>query len=151
VRFERRTYIDVPPDVVFAYLADFPRHSEWAGDPLRIEQTSPGPVGVGSTFRSVGHEGGREHDQPFTVTGFTPNEYLAFEVDAGFGTVRHWFRIQPDGAGARLAKGTEELLRARFPLNLVTVIWNWFSLPRGLEGNLQRIKARLEGQVQRSP
>jgi uncharacterized protein YndB with AHSA1/START domain len=147
MRFERRIAVDAPPDAVFAYLANFPRHSEWAADPLRIEKLSIGPVQQGTAFRSVGQERGVEHEQKVTITEFVPNERITFEAEAGFGVVRHWFRIEPASVGVRLTKGTEELLRVKFPANLITHAWNWFVLPGALAGDLRRIKARLEQQA----
>ena len=78
-RIERRITISAPVPNVFSYLADFPRHSEWAAQPLRIRQTSEGPVGVGSTFVSVGRQFGRENENHITVVKFIPNERIVFE------------------------------------------------------------------------
>lgn len=41
------------PDQVYDYLADFPRHGEWTGELASMEQTSTGPVSVGTTYRTV--------------------------------------------------------------------------------------------------
>ena len=57
---ERQITINASLEKVFAYLADFTRHGEWAAHPLRIEQASQGPVGVGTSFTSVGHQFGRD-------------------------------------------------------------------------------------------
>jgi uncharacterized membrane protein len=39
---------------VYAYLADFPRHSEWSSAKMaKLEQITPGPVGIGSEFAAA--------------------------------------------------------------------------------------------------
>src|SRR3990172_11560485 len=40
------------PGVVYDYLADFPRHPDWAGSLVKLTQTSAGPAGVGTTYRT---------------------------------------------------------------------------------------------------
>ena len=72
-RIERRITISASVPHVFSYLADFPRHSEWAAHPLRIRQTSEGPVGVGSTFVSVGRQLGRDNEDHVTVVELIRN------------------------------------------------------------------------------
>src|SRR5215471_19637475 len=43
--------IDVPVSEVYCYLADFPRHQEWAYARMAyLKQLTPGPIQVGSEF-----------------------------------------------------------------------------------------------------
>lgn len=44
--------IDAPPEKVFSYLADFTRHGEWSMSVSKLEQLTPGPIAVGSEFKS---------------------------------------------------------------------------------------------------
>jgi uncharacterized protein YndB with AHSA1/START domain len=44
--------IAAPPEKVFDYLADFARHAEWSTSVSALEQITPGPVGVGTEFKS---------------------------------------------------------------------------------------------------
>lgn len=44
--------ITAPVDRVYRYLADFTRHSEWSMSVAKIEQVTPGPVAVGTEFKS---------------------------------------------------------------------------------------------------
>lgn len=45
--------IAAPPERVFRYLADFARHGEWSMSVTTLEQITPGPVGVGTEFKST--------------------------------------------------------------------------------------------------
>ena len=44
--------IAAAPEKVYRYLADFARHSEWSMSVAKIEQVTPGPIGVGTEFKS---------------------------------------------------------------------------------------------------
>lgn len=52
--WENEVGIDIaaPPDKVYHYLSDFARHSEWSMSVATIEQVTPGPVSVGTEFKS---------------------------------------------------------------------------------------------------
>jgi hypothetical protein len=41
------------PEATFDYLADFSKHQEWTDELVTMEQTSSGPLGAGTTYRSV--------------------------------------------------------------------------------------------------
>ncbi len=139
---EKRTLVDAPVDKVFTYLADFTRHPEWAAHRLKIEPTSQGPVGIGSTFASSGHQMGRENENKVVVTEFVANEKLVFEAEGQQGRFRHSFEVQPANGGARLTKRFEPL-RLSLMAKLMAPVLILLS-PRGLAGDLQRIKSHLE-------
>jgi hypothetical protein len=52
--WEHEASIDIaaPPDDVYLYLADFGRHAEWSMSVAKLEQLTPGPVGVGTEFKA---------------------------------------------------------------------------------------------------
>ena len=137
--------VQTAPEKVFTYLADLTRHGEWGkeGHKLEIEKTSEGPVGKGSTFRSVGHQFGRNEDT-VTITEHVPNERIVYECEGNAGRIRHWFEISTGDGGVELTKGFEAV-QAKFPFALFLPIASMFTLPGALKGDLERIKARLEG------
>src|SRR5690242_11776538 len=49
---EAEQIVDVPPAQLYAYLLDFTRHPEWVANLSRVSQVLPGPIGVGSVFRT---------------------------------------------------------------------------------------------------
>ena len=141
---ERSIKIDVPAETVFAYISDFSRHPEWADVPVKIERTSDGPVGQGSTFKSVGHQLGRDFAAEITVTEFVPSEKLAFEAEGDVFHFRHHFLIQREDSGIRLVKGVERV-RIAPPFSLLFPVLQLAGvITRGLDGDLRRIKAKLE-------
>lgn len=142
---ERQITITAPIERVFNYLADFARHAEWAAHPLRLEQTSQGPVGPGAIFTSVGHQFGRDNEDKITVTEVVPSEKIVFDSEGGAGRFRHYFLLEEEDGGTRLTKGVE-LLKPSFLLRLLSPIVAAFRVTaRAFDGDLGRIKAKLEG------
>ena len=140
---ERQIAINASPEQVFGYLSDITRHPEWAGHDLKVERTSSGPVAVGSTFSSVGHQMG-EHRGQVRVTELQPNSSVVYEAEDDTGHFRHYFRLQPGDSGTLLTKGSDPL-RLSLMLKLLMPIGRLYMVPRGLDGDLKRIKANLEG------
>jgi len=77
-RYATESVINAPPEKVFAYVADVPRHSEWASHNLQVTKTSLGPVETDSTFESVSHLFGTQREK-LTVTDYSPSKRFAFE------------------------------------------------------------------------
>jgi uncharacterized protein YndB with AHSA1/START domain len=46
------TTIQAPVERVYAYLADFTKHSEWAKNISKVTQVTPGPITVGTVFKT---------------------------------------------------------------------------------------------------
>lgn len=141
---ERQITINAPPERVFAYLSDISRHAEWAGHSLKVEKTSEGPVAVGSTFSTVGHQLGRDFEAEVRITELVSNEKLAFEAEGKDFHFSHHFLLRSENGGTRLTKGGEAK-RLGFPFGLLLPLLSALGVvARGLDGDLQRIKARLE-------
>jgi len=140
----QKVTINAPQDKVFTYVADISRHGEW-GDPsqkLQVEKSSEGPVGQGSTFRSVGHQFGRQEDT-VTITEYTPNRRVVYESQGKAGHLRHWFEITPSGAGVEVEKGLE-VVKAGFPFVIFRPFVTTFISPGALKRDLERIKTKVE-------
>ncbi len=70
IRWQGEIYIAAPYDTVYAYLADFTRHAEWAQTIERLELIKPGgDDGVGAqyhTFERQGMQSNRAPGEPIT-------------------------------------------------------------------------------------
>ncbi|MDZ4278272.1 MAG: SRPBCC family protein [Dehalococcoidia bacterium] len=142
---EKQTTINRPPEEVFTYLADISRHSEWgqAQHKLEITKTSDGPIGQGATFKSVGHQFGRNEDT-VTITEYVPNQRIVYQAEGNAGVIRHSFDLTPVDGGVQVTKGLD-VVQAKFPFSLFAPIVKAFIAPGGLNGDLERIKAKVEG------
>lgn len=102
------TWVSVPPSTAFDYVADIPRHAEWADSPMTAEALDAPPVHVGSRFRAVGHQRGRDWPSDLVVTACDRPTRFAFTATGGpIPTVgdrlhRHEFLFSEERGGTRL-------------------------------------------------
>ncbi|MGD8490551.1 MAG: SRPBCC family protein [Anaerolineae bacterium] len=52
VSYETSVVVNAPVDMVYDYIADFPRHVEWNHQPTRMIAVKEGPVQVGSQYQT---------------------------------------------------------------------------------------------------
>lgn len=52
IQGERSIVIEAPVEIVYQYICDFTRHTEWNHQPTRITKVTEGPTTVGSIFRA---------------------------------------------------------------------------------------------------
>lgn len=91
----------------FDYVSDFSRHSEWTTGAQRIQQLTPGPVGLGTRLRAEGFQGGRWWPADLEVTVFERPSRFDFTAAGGPQATegqphRHEYRFTPDGDGIRI-------------------------------------------------
>ena len=142
--FQQSIIVSASPETAFGYLADLTKHPEWAAHKLDVQRASEGPAAAGSTFSAVGHEMGT-HRATVKLTELRSPDRIAYEAEDDTGHFRHWISISAarDG-GAEITKGVEPL-RTNVMLTLLRPLMP-VMIPRGLKGDLQRIKQRLEEQ-----
>lgn len=96
--------IAAPSEKVFSYLADFSRHGEWSMSVNALEKITPGPLAVGTEFKS--HETiPIEFDSFARITALDAPTHIAWESTDHqvFRTI--WeFEISPNEGGAHLAQ-----------------------------------------------
>ena len=80
---EIRTTIKRPVEDVFAVLSDVENSPTWSSSSLEAKQTSAGPIGVGTTTRSVSTFLGRRIEIESEVTEFEPNRKFASRSKSG--------------------------------------------------------------------
>jgi carbon monoxide dehydrogenase subunit G len=102
--------VNRPAAEVWDYLSNFENTTRWSQGVLEARQTSDGPLGAGSTLRTVVKAFGRRRTADYLVTEHEPGHAFAFEVTSGPMTSRARFSVEAAGAGTRLtASGTAEL------------------------------------------
>ena len=140
--FQQSVTVSASPETAFAYLADLTKHPEWAAHKLEVQSASEGPAAAGSTYSAVGHEMGT-HRATVKLTEVRSPERIAYEAEDDTGHFRHWISISAaaDG-GAEITKGVEPL-RTNLMLTLLRPLMPMM-VSRGLKGDLQRIRDRLE-------
>jgi uncharacterized membrane protein len=140
-RFEDEISIHAPASRVFAYVADFTRHGEWAGHGLEVTKSGDGPVAVGTTFSTTAKQFGTQREQS-TITELTPDKTFAWDSTGALGRAHHWFSLSDEGDSATLSKGAEMV-----DPSFLAKVTSWKlskDIPKGIHSDLANIKARLE-------
>jgi uncharacterized protein YndB with AHSA1/START domain len=124
-RLRREIVIGVPPEVVFAYIADPERLPEWTPGVLSIRRTSDGPVGVGTTTETLIETFGVRQTLLGRCTVFEAPRRLVVETETAHGvrvggvsigkvTSTSANELLPEGSGTRLRASLDFKLAAGF-------------------------------------
>jgi hypothetical protein len=143
--YSGETQIQAAASEVFAYIADLTKHPEWAQHGLQVKQTSGGGPGTGATYESTAKQFGTQRETQ-TVTEYSSPIRFVFEAKGKLGLARHTFDLSPSGGGTRVTKTmeiTQPSLMAKITAPMIAS-----QTKKGLRVDLERIKARLEGEHQ---
>ena len=141
-KFQNTVTIARPADEVFAFLADFGNIPAWNYAIARTVQTSPGPAGVGATYRQT-RTIPRHTEEAFEVTHFAPPSRLAIKGQIGPFHATSSYLLEPAAGGTRLTNDvtlqpSSALLRPFGPLAIP-------AFKAAVARNLGTLKQLLEG------
>ena len=150
----REIVIAASPETVFAFLAQPERLPEWTPGVLSVKQTSPGPVGVGSTTETQVEAFGMRQTLLGRCTEFVvPRRLVVHNETAGGITVGGVTigKVSSTSASELLPEGTGTRLRASFEFKmaagLLTKVAESVAGPqmqRDFDQSLQNLKRLLE-------
>ena len=106
MEFKNTVTIRRPVEDVFSFLADFKNVPKWNHAIESTTKTSPGPVGVGSTYRQIRSEP-KKSEEGFEVTVFEPARRLAIEGEIGPFRARADYLLEPIEGATRLTNAVE--------------------------------------------
>lgn len=82
-KFEISTVIKRPTEEVFAVMSNAENILKWQSGTIEAEKTSDGPIGVGTTWRSVSRFLGRRIESESEFTEYELNRKLGFKSKSG--------------------------------------------------------------------
>lgn len=94
--------IDRAAKDVFAVLADVSLNARWSSTSVEGRQTSPGPVGLGTTAHEISRFAGRRIEVDSTIVDFEPDRRLGYVTSGGPFPFKGTFEVEPTGGGTRL-------------------------------------------------
>ena len=100
--------IEASPEKVFAWANDIKNMNEAMKGNAELEQTSNGPVGIGSTFHFVGAAAGQTAETDLQVTEYVKNKKFAFHsIGASKTKLAAQWTYEPTAKGTKLTIDTE--------------------------------------------
>ncbi len=134
--------IDRPVKDVFAFVANPNNMAKWNSAVVSLEQVSPGVVGVGTKFKSVGEMMGRRIEGEMQITAYEPDTKCGFQVNAGPMKVDLTMTFKTVGTGTKVSLNAQGNPGGLFKLAEGVMAGQVKSM---MEGNLARLKSALEG------
>jgi len=144
--------VNAPPAQVFARATDLSSFGNWMAGFVRVEPLTPGPAGVGASWREVRKMYGREAGEVFEVTAWDPPRSFALYVDGKKGAMRrgefrftHTFEPVGDGTATRLRLSGEVI-----GMGCVGVLFGWAMkgmFRKAIQKDLQALKGWIEGET----
>ncbi len=141
INFDFSALIDRPMKDVFAFVADPNQMAQWNSAVVSLEQVTPGAVGVGTKFKSVGEALGRRIEGELQVTAYEPHTKCGFQLNAGPMQLSLTITFKTVGTGTKVNLHGEGNPGGIFKLAEGVMAGQVKTL---MEGNLVRLKTVLE-------
>ena len=101
------TLVDKPINEVFAFVSNPNNMSKWNSAVVSIQQVTPGDVGVGTKFKTVGEMMGRKIEGEMQVKVFEPDTKTGFQLQAGPMQMNLTMSFKTVGTGTKLSLHVE--------------------------------------------
>jgi uncharacterized protein YndB with AHSA1/START domain len=98
---EHEIIVGAPADEVFAWISDLEGWRKWRPSEGQLEQVTPGPVGVGTTWQASGRVLGEQITVTIEVTAYEPDERFGLRVSGSI-EAEQMFTVEPVADGTRL-------------------------------------------------
>ena len=141
INLDLGTLIDKPVKDVFAFITNPANMSKWNSAVVSMEQITPGAVGMGTKFKTVGEMLGRRIEGEMQVIAFEPDSKYGFQMNAGPVQVNVTLGFKTVGTGTKLSLNAQGNPGGLFKLAEGVMQGRVKSM---MEENLARLKSVLE-------
>ena len=133
--------VDRPMKDVFAFVSNPNNMSQWNSAVVSLQQSTPGAVGVGTKFKTVGEMMGRRIEGELQITIYEPDTKCGFQLQAGPMQVNLTLAFKTVGTGTKVSLNAQGNPGGIFKLAEGVMAGQVKSM---MEGNLARLKSSLE-------
>ena len=98
MRFENSLIVERPVDQVFAFIADFENMPRWNYFVLEVRKTTPGPIGLGTTF----YQRRKTDEQHYSIIEYEPDSRVTVETIPPAPALRMSFTFESVGGSTHL-------------------------------------------------
>ena len=135
------TLVDKPIKEVFTFVANPNNMSKWNSAVVSLEQITPGEVGAGTKFKSVGEMMGRRIEGEMQITAYEPDTKCSFQMNAGPMQVNINLTFKTVGTGTKISFNAQGNPAGIFKLAEGAMQGRVKAM---MEENLARLKSALE-------
>ena len=140
--FDFQININAKPEDVFAYVADFSKHSEWT-EGLSMEAISDGPIAEGSEYESTGRQLGKDVKNRIKITEYKPSTNLSFSAYAGEQKFMQEMKFSESNGGTLLVRTLSFEANPILSILFKTLIGPMVANP-SMRKTLKNLKAQME-------
>ena len=141
INLDLGTLIDKPIKDVFTFVANPNNMPKWNTAVVSLQQITPGEVGVGTKFKSVGEMMGRRIEGEMHVIAYEPDTKCGYQVNAGPMQVNLTLTFKTVGTGTKISLNAQGNPGGIFKLAEPVMAGRVKSM---MEENLARLKSQLE-------
>ncbi|HEX6299369.1 MAG TPA: SRPBCC family protein [Acidimicrobiia bacterium] len=141
IELEVSVDIDAPIEEVFEFSTNNENDPTWMEEVTRVEKTSEGSVGVGSTFINYVEFMGKTFDDSHEVVEYEPNERMTIVQTTGPVPFKATYLYRSVNGGTRFSMQIEAETKGFFRVATPLVRRQ---LRRQFERNLRNLKSLLE-------
>ena len=143
-KIEAIIMISRPISDVFVYVTDAESWMQWESGLLEVEQTSEGPMDVGTTFRGTNKVMGRRMDWTSEVTEYESSRKWGQKIVSSSMSIVESLTFEPVEGGTRITLFSQFETSGFF--RLVDPIMTYIGRKQ-IESNLDNLKSILEAQT----
>lgn len=103
INLNSSTLMNRPIKDVFAFLSNPNNVSKWNSAVMSLQQITPGAVGVGTKFKSIGEMMGRRVEGEMQISAYEPDTKCGFQVNAGPMQINFTFILQTVGSNTKVS------------------------------------------------
>ena len=133
--------VDRPMKDVFAFASNPNNMSQWNSAVVSLQQSTPGAVGVGTKFKTVGEMMGRRIEGELQIAIYEPDTKCGFQLQADPMQVNLTLAFKTVGTGTKVSLNAQGNPGGIFKLAEGVMAGQVKSM---MEGNLARLKTVLE-------
>lgn len=116
IHTEASIVINRPIDEVFRLQTDLGRYKDWQDGLVEAAWTSPGPAGVGSTYKFITANAGMRFELPGEIIEWDPPRGWKWKARSGPITIEGGYRFEPTGQGTKLTMFSDSELKGMMKL-----------------------------------
>ena len=98
-----------PVGEVFDFVSDSEHLPAWTAGVKRVSRSSPGPIGVGTTYRVVAKMLGRRVDSTYEVTAYEPDKLVSGRMTTPFFAFDETYRFEAEEADRTMVRVEAEV------------------------------------------
>jgi uncharacterized membrane protein len=138
-KIEASVEIKRPVEKVFAYTTDAKNWPKWQSIILKAEQTSQGPVGIGTTFKGVSHMMGLSMKWTGQATEYAPNKSFGKNITTAGMFIKQRNTYDSLAGGVKFTIAYDITVRGLFKLFSTMMISTMFKELKKSLGNLKNV------------